>query len=166
MSIRSVDASRNGMGHSSASGLSALLRAVPLRAPHLERWAAQGPPSQDSELASATATPYTALVLRTAAETEVFIRYAASVCSESGREEFIDYIAANPEAGKLIRGSGGCRKVRWSSQGRGKQGGARVIYFLATDDKVWLLIVFKKAEFDNLSTEFAAALIQGVEDAL
>jgi hypothetical protein len=96
----------------------------------------------------------------------VFIRYAAEVWSDAEREEFINFIAANPEAGKLIRGSGGCRKVRWSSEGQGKQGGARVIYFLATEGTIWLLIVYKKAKYDNLPTAFLAELKKGVEDAL
>jgi hypothetical protein len=104
--------------------------------------------------------------VRTVAETPVFIRYAAEVWRDEEREEFINFIAANPEAGKLIRGSGGCRKVRWSSEGQGKQGGARVIYFLAAEGTIWLLIVYKKAKYDNLPTAFLAELKKGVEDAL
>ena len=72
----------------------------------------------------------------------------------------------NPEAGSIIRGSGGCRKVRWSRTGTGKRGGARVIYFLTSDTTVWLLIVYTKAKFDNLPTSFIAKLKQGIEDAL
>jgi hypothetical protein len=53
-----------------------------------------------------------------------------------------------------------------ASSGRGKRGGARVIYFNAIDDVIWLLIVYTKAKFDNLPTEFLAQLKQGVEDAL
>ena len=104
--------------------------------------------------------------MRTVAETSVFIRYAAEVWRDAEREEFINFIAANPEAGKLIRGSGGCRKVRWSSEGQGKQGGARVIYFIAGEGTIWLLIVYKKAKYDNLPTAFLAQLKKGVEDAL
>ena len=104
--------------------------------------------------------------MRTVAETPVFIRYAAEVWSEEEREEFISFIAADPEAGKIIRESGGCRKVRWSSEGQGKRGGARVIYFIAKDGTVWLLIVYKKAEYDNLATAFLAKLKKGVEGAL
>ena len=50
--------------------------------------------------------------------------------------------------------------------GRAKRGGARVIYFLAADGVVWLLIVYKKAKFDNLATSFLAQLKEGVEDGL
>ena len=104
--------------------------------------------------------------MRTVAETPIFQRYASEVWSEAEREQFINFIAANPEAGDLIRGSGGCRKVRWSTAGQGKSGGARVIYFNANDAAIWLLIVYKKAKFDNLPTSFLVELKQGVEDAL
>ena len=97
---------------------------------------------------------------------EVEVRYAAEVWSEAERSDFINFITANPEVGDLIRGSGGCRKVRWSTSGQGKSGGARVIYFNAKDGTVWLLIVYKKAKFDNLPTSFLVELKQGVEDAL
>jgi hypothetical protein len=104
--------------------------------------------------------------MRTVAETSVFLRYASEVWSDTERQEFITFIASNPEAGSVIRGSGGCRKVRWSRAGTGKRGGARVIYFLAPDGTVWLLIVYTKAKFDNLPTSFIAKLKQGVQDAL
>jgi hypothetical protein len=48
----------------------------------------------------------------------------------------------------------------------GKRGGARVIYFIAPDRTIWLLIAYKKAQFDNLPTSFLADLKQGVEDVL
>ena len=84
----------------------------------------------------------------------------------SRRITAINWIAANPEAGDVIRGSGGCRKVRWTSAGQGKRGDARIIYFNANTETIWLLIVYKKAKFDNLPTSFLAELKQGVEDAL
>lgn len=104
--------------------------------------------------------------MRTVAETPIFVRYAAQVWTILEREVFVSWIATNPDAGDLIRGSGGCRKIRWSSEGQGKRGGARVIYFLARSETVWLLIVYKKASFDNLPTAFLAELKRGVEDAL
>jgi hypothetical protein len=104
--------------------------------------------------------------VRTVAETPIFQRYAAEVWNETERMAFINFIAGNPEAGDLIRGSGGCRKVRWSTFGQGKSGGARVIYFNANDETIWLLIVYKKAKFDNLPTSFLIELKQGVENAL
>ena len=104
--------------------------------------------------------------MRTVVETPIFQRYADDVWSEAELEEFVNFIAANPLAGAVIQHSGGCRKVRWSRAGRGKSGGARVIYFNADDGTLWLLIVYKKSRFDNLPTSFLEQLRQGVEDAL
>lgn len=102
--------------------------------------------------------------MHTVAETDVFKRYAASIWSETERIEFISWIAANPQAGDVIPGAGGCRKVRWSRAGMGKRGGARVIYFVERSGRIWLLIVYAKAKFDNLSPEFLARLKAEVED--
>jgi mRNA-degrading endonuclease RelE of RelBE toxin-antitoxin system len=102
--------------------------------------------------------------VRTVAETPIFVKYAAEVWTDAEREEFISWIAANPEAGDLIPGSGGCRKVRWSASGRGRRGGARVIYTIARDGVVWLLIAYTKSRFDNLPTDFLAQLKRGLED--
>ena len=101
--------------------------------------------------------------MHTVAETEIFQRYAASIWSESERLEFVEWIAANPLAGEVIPGSGGCRKVRWSRSGMGKRGGARVIYFNVPDGRIWLLIAYAKSRFDNLPAEFMARLKAEVE---
>ncbi|PQZ67633.1 transcriptional regulator [Achromobacter sp. MYb9] len=95
----------------------------------------------------------------TVIETDEFSTWAAKVWSDSEREAFVDWIAANPEAGDVIPGSGGCRKVRWSRVGMGKRGGARVIYYLRlASGEVVLLIVYAKAKFDNVPASFLAKL--------
>lgn len=101
--------------------------------------------------------------MHTVAETEIFQRYSAQIWSSGERAEFVDWIAANPLAGDVVPGSGGCRKVRWSRAGMGKRGGARVVYFNGQDGRVWLLIAYAKAKFDNLPTEFLAKLKSEVE---
>ena len=65
----------------------------------------------------------------TVIETPIFQRYAAEVWSNPEREDFISWIAANPDAGDVIPHTNGLRKVRWSRTGMGKRGGARVIYY-------------------------------------
>lgn len=102
-------------------------------------------------------------IMNTVAETAVFQRYAAEIWTDDEREAFIYWIASNRDAGDVIPGSGGCRKVRWSRSGMGKRGGARVIYFNGADGRVWLLIAYAKAKFDNLPTEFLARLRHEVE---
>lgn len=95
--------------------------------------------------------------MNTVAETAIFQRYAAEIWTDAERAAFVGWIAANPLAGDVIPGSGGCCKVRWS------RAGARVIYFNGQDGRVWLLIVYAKAKFDNLPAEFLANLKNEVE---
>ncbi len=63
-------------------------------------------------------------------------------------------LIADPEAGALIPGTGGLRKIRWQGSGRGKRGGIRAIYYWATkDDVVLMLLAYPKNERDDLSPE-------------
>jgi len=58
-----------------------------------------------------------------------------------------------PEAGKVIPGSGGLRKLRWAMAGKGKRGGLRIIYYFKKRiDEIWLLTIYSKSELDNLPT--------------
>ena len=87
----------------------------------------------------------------TVVELPTFQRQAADIWSEAERHAFIDWIAANPLAGDVIPGADGARKVRWAVQGRGKRGGARVIYFNITEDGLLVLVaVYTKAERENI----------------
>ena len=62
------------------------------------------------------------------------------------------YLMEQPDAGDVIPGSGGCRKLRWAAKGHGKRGGARVIYYWITaDDRILLLDLYAKNEAENLS---------------
>ena len=61
-------------------------------------------------------------------ESPLFSQLWPDYWSEEERGAFSAYLALNPDAGDLIVGSGGCRKVRWSRKGSGNSGGVRVIY--------------------------------------
>src|SRR5215472_2472085 len=74
--------------------------------------------------------------------------------SDEERFEFVDFTARNPEAGDLIRASGGLRKVRWGRHGSGKRGGVRVIYFYHNSAMpLYLLMIYAKAQRDDLSPD-------------
>ena len=62
-------------------------------------------------------------------ETPEFLTATSKLLSDDERALLVDYLAYNPMAGDLIPGTGGVRKLRWGLQGRGKRGGARVVYF-------------------------------------
>lgn len=109
-----------------------------------------------------TAMPYIS-DMHTVVETEVFIRAALEIWTDAERMAFINWLAANPEAGDVIPGSGGCRKVRWARVGMGKRGGARVIYFNQLElGEIWLLMVYVKAKFDNLPVSFLNQLREAI----
>lgn len=57
-------------------------------------------------------------------------------------------------------------RVDWPAKGHGKRGGARVIYFCASNEIIWLLIAYTKAKWDTLSAAFLAELRKGIEDVL
>ncbi|MCL2829586.1 MAG: type II toxin-antitoxin system RelE/ParE family toxin [Betaproteobacteria bacterium] len=87
----------------------------------------------------------------TVVETPEFLVQASKIWTDVDREEFIDFIAAHPLAGDVIPQAAGVRKVRWAVSGRGKRGGARVIYFNELGDGlIVLLAVYIKAERSNL----------------
>ncbi len=85
-------------------------------------------------------------------ETEPYLRKAEQLLSEDERAAVVEMLARDPNCGDVMRGTGGVRKVRFALAGRGKSGGARVVYFLRNEDMpVFLLTVFAKNEKGNLS---------------
>lgn len=83
--------------------------------------------------------------MQTVAETPIFSRQADKLFSEAEKRELIDYLAENPEAGEEIPGTGGVRKVRVALEGRGKRGGARVIYYYLDEAMpLYALLVYAK----------------------
>ncbi len=90
----------------------------------------------------------------TVVETPEFVSRAKRLLAEGDREELIGYLAHNPTAGDVVPGAGGIRKIRWRLEGRGKRGGARVIYFFhGASVPLFLLTAFAKNERVDLSQE-------------
>lgn len=81
-----------------------------------------------------------------------FERKARSLLSNSEKQGVISYLAAHPQAGVIMQGTGGVRKLRWASGNKGKSGGVRVIYYYHNESiPLFLLTVFGKSEKVNLS---------------
>ena len=88
----------------------------------------------------------------TVIETLLFQRQWPLYWTEEERGEFAAHIAENPDAGDVVPGSGGIRKVRWRRVGSGKSGGVRVIYFTRTvEEEIVLLTLYAKSTTDNLT---------------
>lgn len=72
---------------------------------------------------------------------------------------------AAPDAGAVIPGTGGLRKIRWQGSGRGKRGGVRVIYYWATaDDVILMLVAYPKSERDDLTADQKTVLAALVKE--
>ena len=87
-------------------------------------------------------------------ETQVFYRRVQQYMDDDDYAELQMFLALRPGAGKLIKGSGGLRKLRWGGSGRGKRGGLRVIYYWwVAQDRISLLLAYPKNERDDLTAD-------------
>lgn len=88
----------------------------------------------------------------TVVETPGFLAAIRKLLTEGEQAALVDYLARSPDAGDLIQGTGGVRKLRWAVEGRGKRGGARVIYFFHNADiPLFALTAYAKNEKADLS---------------
>jgi mRNA-degrading endonuclease RelE of RelBE toxin-antitoxin system len=87
-------------------------------------------------------------------ETPIFSKQLLSTLSEEEYRLFQATLLDRPDAGKLIPGGGGLRKIRWATAGRGKSGGVRVIYYWFTArGTILLLFMYPKNVQDNLTQD-------------
>lgn len=92
-------------------------------------------------------------------ETSFFTEDVKQLLSDEEYRKFQEYLAANPEAGDLIKETGGLRKARWATRAKGKSGGVRVIYYYVTSDAQFrLLAIYKKGVQDTLTAKQKALL--------
>src|SRR6266571_7976586 len=84
-------------------------------------------------------------------ETKLFTRLVQQYLSDDEYAQLQQALISNPEAGSVIPGSGGVRKMRWGVAGRGKRGGLRIIYFLRLrQGEIWMLTLYAKNVADNI----------------
>jgi hypothetical protein len=97
-------------------------------------------------------------------ETPLFTRLVAEYLSDQEYGELQAALIENPEAGAIIPGSGGVRKLRWALPGRGKRGGLRVIYYLrSTQGLVWMLTLYPKNVAENIPAHVLRKILKEIE---
>ena len=90
-------------------------------------------------------------------ETPVFTRQVTEQLDDEEYRGLQLFLLAHPDAGPVIPRSGGLRKVRWRLPGRGKRGGARMIYYWnVAEDRIYLLFLYPK----NVQADLTAAQIK------
>jgi len=102
-------------------------------------------------------------------ETSVFTKQITRLISDKEYLELQRQLIINPLVGALIKNSGGLRKLRWGieSKSKGKSGGIRVIYYyVALDDKIFMLVAYEKSKKDDLTHKELANLRKLVKEEL
>jgi hypothetical protein len=102
-------------------------------------------------------------------ETDVFTAQITALLSDQEYAELQGVLIVQPDAGDLIQGTGGLRKIRWAEQkrGKGKRGGIRVIYYWhVSGSLIYMLFAYSKGERDDLSARQRKALASLIEKEL
>ena len=95
----------------------------------------------------------------TVIETPSFMRDAKKLLNDDELRDLVSFLAYNPSAGIVLKGTGGIRKIRWAREGGGKSGGFRVIYFFhSLEIPLFALAIFAKNEKSNISQSERNAL--------
>jgi len=85
-------------------------------------------------------------------ETSVFTKLVSGLLTGDEYRELQSFLVIRPEAGAIIPGSAGLRKLRWAGSGRGKRGGTRIIYYWVTlQERLFMLYIYPKNEQDDLT---------------
>ena len=96
-------------------------------------------------------------------ETPLFTKIVEQYLSGDDYVELQAHLNERPEAGDVIRGSGGVRKLRWAAQGRGKRGGVRIIYYLRlAEGHIWMLTLYAK----NVRETIPAHILRQIKEAI
>jgi hypothetical protein len=99
-------------------------------------------------------------------EAPSFTQFVGEYLADDGYRELQRHLLQDPEAGEVIPGTGGFRKLRWPDRrrGKGKRGGLRVIYYyFAGDGQVWLITIYDKDEIQDLTPAEKRTLKAAIE---
>lgn len=97
-------------------------------------------------------------------ETSLFTKLVSKYLTDDEYMELQLYLMEHPDAGDIIRGSGGIRKLRWSRQGMGKSGGVRTIYYWAKSlHQIHMLTLYSKSEKENIDKATLSKIAKTLE---
>jgi len=100
-------------------------------------------------------------------ETPIFTRRISGILSDDQYRQLQWELVVRPESGELIPSCKGLRKLRWTIPGKGKRGGLRIIYYwYMQDEKIYMLLPYKKSEQKDLTKAQLKTLIEYVKESL
>ena len=98
-------------------------------------------------------------------ETSIFTKLIYTYLTDDEYVGLQGFMLKYPEAGKIVPGSGGVRKLRWAIAGRGKRGGVRVIYyFKKQENEIWMLTIYGKSEVENIPAHILRQIAEEVKN--
>lgn len=98
-------------------------------------------------------------------ETPTFTKTITGLLTDDEYRLLQNELTHNPEAGDIIQGGGGIRKLRFATQGKGKRGGARLVYYWQKSrDRIFMLLAFTKTKQSNLDPEQASVFKKLVKE--
>ncbi|MBL1266297.1 MAG: transcriptional regulator [Halomonas sp.] len=99
-------------------------------------------------------------------ETSTFAKLLPSYLTDEEYRGLQAYLLQKPNAGDLIKGSGGVRKVRWASEGSGKSGGIirAIYYWKKSDHEIWMLTLYSKAERASISGHTLKQIAEAIKN--
>lgn len=98
-------------------------------------------------------------------ETSIFTKYRSEYLGDEDYRSLQDYLIQQPDAGAIIQGTGGLRKLRWNLGSKGKRGGIRIIYYFElTKNHIYLMTLYSKKEMSDLSAKEKKFLKQLLEE--
>lgn len=99
-------------------------------------------------------------------ETPFFTKALSRYLEDDEYAKLQNYLNEQPDAGVIVPGSGGVRKLRWGSEGRGKRGGLRVIYYLlSARGELWMLTIYGKNVRENIPAHMLRQMKENIDDA-
>jgi len=97
-------------------------------------------------------------------ETKLFSRLVGEYLSDEEYSKLQQVLIETPDAGDVIPGSGGIRKLRWKVSGRGKRGGVRVIYYARSrQGRIWMLTLYAKNVSENISAHILKKIKEEID---
>ena len=99
-------------------------------------------------------------------ETSIFTKEIQQLIPDEHYRMLQTALMLRPDAGKLIKGSGGLRKIRWNLPGTGKRGALRVIYYWSPPETFFMLFPYRKADQEDLTVDQLKVLRRIVKEFL
>ncbi|CCE23440.1 type II toxin-antitoxin system RelE/ParE family toxin [Methylotuvimicrobium alcaliphilum] len=97
-------------------------------------------------------------------ETSTFTKMLPNYLSDEEYQGLQTYLMQKPDAGDIVKGSGGVRKVRWASEGKGKSSGVRAIYYWKKPDhEIWMLTIYSKSERSTIPGHILKQIAEAID---